>query len=174
MSKQIVVAAAAAMSMLVMAAPARAAEPTYQLLKPVAVSGAAERQVVSYRALPLDRGWAQFTSSEVELVRNQYADLRAHEEPPFPVGGLGTLARELSALQQAQNLRGEVQAVISVDASGRGTAVTWQSAPAPTQAAALEAVLRGTRFEPATCAHTACAMAFPLHVEFGETLLALN
>jgi len=46
--------------------------------------------------------------------------------------------------------------------------------PAQGSVAGLDAILAATRFEPATCAHTACAMAFPLHVEFGDRLLAFS
>lgn len=152
----------------------QADDASYRVLKPVSVTGNAVTPPVTYRALPLDRSWAQFSTSDVELVRNQYADLRAHEEPPFPAGGLATLARELSALQRQQNLRGELHAVIRVDAAGRATAVSWQMAPAQGPVTGLETILKQTTFEPATCAHTACAMDFPLHVEFGDTLLAFN
>lgn len=166
-------AAVAAFSMLGLAAAAQADESAYRVLKPVSVTGSATAPV-SYRSLPLDRAWAQLSSSDVELVRNQYEGLRAHEEPPFPAGGLAQLARELSALQRQQNLRGELQALLSVDAGGRVTAVTWQLSPAQGAVAGLNEILERTRFEPATCAHSACAMAFPLHVEFGDTLLAFN
>lgn len=166
-------AAGAALSMLVLARPALADESAYRMLKPVSVTGSPVAPV-SYRALPLDRSWAQLSSSEVELVRNQYDDLRAHEEPPFPAGGLGQLASELSALQRQQNLRGELQAMVEVDARGRVTKVSWQMMPAQGSVAGLDAILARTVFKPASCAHTACAMAFPLHVEFGDTLLAFN
>jgi hypothetical protein len=167
-------AAGAALSMLMLALPAHAGDPAYKVLKPVSVTGSAVPPAVSYRPLPLDRSWAQLSSSDVEMVRNQYLDLRAHEEPPFPAGGLGQLARELSALQAQQNLRGQLHAVISVDADGRATAVSWQMTPAQGQVAGLDAILKQTAFEPATCAHSACAMEFPLHVEFGDTLIAFN
>lgn len=166
-------AAVAAISMLGLAAAVQADDSAYRLLNPVSVTGSAAAPV-TYRSLPQDRDWAHLSSSDVELVRNQYEGLRAHEEPPFPAGGLGQLARELSALQHQQNLRGELQALLSIDASGRVTAVTWQLSPAQGSVAGLSEILERTRFEPATCAHSACAMAFPLHVEFGDTLLAFN
>lgn len=172
MKNPMLMAAAAALSML--ALPAQAEAPSYKLLKPVAVTGSAVRPAVEYASLPLDRSWRQLSSSETEQVRNQYLDLRAHEEPPFPAGGLRQLASELGVLQRQQNLRGELHAVISVDASGRATAVSWQMAPDQGAVAGLDAILSRTVFEPATCAHSACAMEFPLHVEFGDTLLAFN
>ncbi|WP_293000137.1 hypothetical protein [Nevskia sp.] len=166
-------AAVAALSMLGLAAAAQADESSYRVLKQVSVTGSPAAPV-SYRSLPLDRSWANLSSSDVELVRSQYDDLRAHEEPPFPAGGLAQLASELSALQRKQNLSGELQAMINVDASGRVTAVSWQISPNRGSVAGLNEVLERTRFEPATCAHTACAMAFPLHVEFRDTQLAFN
>ena len=121
--------AGAAFLMLGFAATAQADESAYRVLEPVSVSGSSAAPV-SYRSLPLDRSWANLSSSDVELVRNQYEGLRAHEEPPFPAGGLSQLASELSALQRQQNLRGELQAMINVDAGGRVTAVTWKMTPA--------------------------------------------
>lgn len=173
MINKTMLAAAAAFSMLGLGAAAQADDSAYRVLKPVSVTGSAATPV-TYRSLPLDRSWAQLSSSDVELVRNQYDGLRAHEEPPFPAGGLSQLASELSALQRQQNLRGELQAMIDVDAGGRVTAVTWKLSPAQGQVAGLNEILERTRFEPATCARTACAMAFPLNVEFKDTLLAFN
>ena len=173
MINKTMLAAVAALSMLGLATTAQADESPYRLLKPVSVTGNPAAPV-SYRSLPLDRSWANLSSSDVELVRNQYEDLRAHEEPPFPAGGLHQLASELSTLQSQQNLRGELNALISVDAGGRVTAVTWQMTPKQGSVAGLDEILARTRFEPASCAHSACAMAFPLHVEFGDTLLAFN
>lgn len=173
MINKTMLAAIAAFSILGLAAAAQADESAYRVLKPVSVTGSPAAPV-TYRSLPLDRSWANLSSSDVELVRNQYDGLRAHEEPPFPAGGLGQLASELSALQSQQNLRGELQALISVDAGGRVTAVKWQMSPNQSSVAGLNDILERTRFEPATCAHSACAMAFPLHVEFGDTLLAFN
>lgn len=166
--------ACAALSTLALSIAAQAAEPAYKVLKPVSVTGTAVPAVVSYEALPLDRSWAQLSSREVELVRNQYVDLRAHEEPPFPAGGLAKLADDLSALQRQQNLRGELHAVISVDANGRAKVVSWQMKPEQGPVAGLDAIIERTVFEPATCAHAACAMEFPLHVEFTDTMLAFN
>lgn len=173
MINKTMLAAVAALSVLGLATTAQADESAYRVLKPVSVTGSAAVPV-TYRSLPLDRTWANLSSSDVELVRNQYEGLRAHEEPPFPAGGLGQLASELSALQRQQNLRGELQALISVDAGGRVTAVSWQMTPKQGEVAGLNEILERTRFEPATCANSACAMAFPLHVEFSDTLLAFN
>lgn len=166
-------AAGAALSMLALAGAVQADDSAYRVLKPVSVTGSPVAPI-TYRSLPLDRSWANLSSSDVELVRNQYEGLRAHEEPPFPAGGLAQLARELSALQRQQNLHGELQALVNVDAAGRVTGVTWQMSPEQGAVAGLNEILERTRFEPATCAHSACAMAFPLHVEFSDTLLAFN
>ena len=83
MINKTMLAAAAALSMLGLAAVAQADESAYRVLKPVSVTGSPAAPV-TYRSLPLDRSWAQLSSSDVELVRNQYEGLRAHEEPPFP------------------------------------------------------------------------------------------
>ena len=173
MINKTMLAAGAALSMLVLGGAAQADDPAYRVLKPVSVTGSPVAPI-TYRSLPLDRSWATLSSSDVELVRNQYEGLRAHEEPPFPAGGFAQLASELSALQRQQNLHGELQALVEVDASGRVTGVTWQMTPEQGAVAGLSEILERTRFEPATCAHSACAMAFPLHVEFSDTLLAFN
>ena len=173
MINKTMLAAAATLSMLGMGAAAQADESDYRVLQPVSVTGSAVTPV-TYRSLPLDRAWTELSSSDVELIRNQYEGLRAHEEPPFPVGGFAQLAAELSALQRQQNLRGELRAQVNVDAGGRVTDVKWQLTPAQGSVSGLNEVLQRTRFEPATCAHSACAMAFPLHVEFSDTLLAFK
>ncbi|WP_293371760.1 hypothetical protein [Nevskia sp.] len=164
MSSKTVFVAAAAMALTTVMGAASAKQP-YTLIEPTAFATQHPAEI-AFWSMPLDKTFDQFSSSEMELFRSQYADLRAHEEPPFPMGGLKSIVNELKTAQNRHFIHGEMFAVVNVDASGNAQSVSYLLTPDQGHFADVEAIIKRAKFKPAKCGGTACAMEFPLHVDF--------
>ena len=168
MNNKTVLFAAAAMLLTTHAAIAK--KPGASLAQPVSFSSLQSREL-EQSVLPLDKVFDELSFGEMDLLRNQYALLRNSEEPPYPTGGLQSIVGELNALQAKSGMRGELFAVISVDAAGNARDVSWLMTPEQGSLEEIRSVLLAARFKPAKCGAKACAMEFPLHVDFGSRAL---
>ncbi len=167
MNKKTVLLAAAAMLLVPEAAMAR--KPGASLIEPVSFDRLQPREL-EQSALPLDKAFDDLSFSELDLLRNQYAQLRNSEEPPYPAGGLQSIVGQLNALQARSGMHGELFAVISVDAAGNARDVSWLMTPEQGPLEEIRSLLLAAHFKPAKCGAKACAMEFPLHVDFGRAL----
>jgi hypothetical protein len=119
-------------------------------------------------ALPLGKTFAQLSEDERALLRDQYELLRDSDEPPFPAQGLDGIVGELAVVQARAGLKGEMYAVVAVDARGQAQSVSYlRPLPAEVQDEVREILLRAP-FKPARCGAKACKMEFPLRVDFGS------
>lgn len=160
----------AAVVLLSMSHSAIARKPGASLIEPVSFKKVPAREL-DQSTLPLDKAFDDLSFGEMDLLRNQYAQLRNSEEPPYPAGGLGDIVSQLDALKAKSGMRGELFAVISVDADGKARDVAWLMTPEQGSLDDIRSILLATRFKPAKCGARACAMEFPLHVDFGSRAL---
>lgn len=114
----------------------------------------------------LNLPYERLPQAEQRLVRSWWNDMPQGDEPPFPEGGLQAL---LDPMRKAQNILGEagpVYAVALVDAKGDVVRARVLQAPSDKLADFTAKLLAMTRFKPARCGGSACAMEFPLEMDF--------
>lgn len=119
-------------------------------------------------ALPLGKTFEQLSEDERALLRDQYELLRDSDEPPFPAQGLDGIVGELAAVQARAGLKGEMYAVVAVDARGQAQSVSYLMPLAAEVQQEVREILLRAPFKPARCGAKACKMEFPLRVDFGS------
>lgn len=161
-------AMAAAGSLAVMAAAASAGDdlppPVYGLKDDPLTGSNIRRVAVQGSRVPLNRRYEQLTHDERRSVANWYESLRDGDEPPFPSDGLGPMYAALHRIVSREPEQGSWTFVVAVDPGGAATGVSLAKGEPSDGIRRMAAVLMLTRFKPAICAGTPCAMSFPVRL----------
>jgi TonB family protein len=114
----------------------------------------------------LDRSYEQLSVQERVNFLAAYEMVKANDEPPFPIKGLGAFYYPMAKAQEKLNLSGELIMEISIDVYGDATKVQTLSSPSDviTKFATQLAML--IKFKPAKCDGKPCVMDFPLRILF--------
>lgn len=151
------------------AAPATLAQgsaaPQYTIKEERPRTGSNLRRDTFIGALPLNQRYEELSPEDRRRLHARYEQLGPGDEPPFPEDGLGAIYAPLhKAIGLIRHPRGNLDAIVHVDATGRATQVEILSSPAPELAQLTILVGMEARFKPAKCAGTACAMGFPVRL----------
>jgi hypothetical protein len=117
-------------------------------------------------ALPYDTPYAELSPQQKELVRRAYENLPDDHEPPYPLNGMGSIARQLIQVQQKLAVPGRLVAAAQVDANGDVQNLQIYSTPGEDLSRLVALVLMSEKFKPAICAGVPCAMDFPIRMQF--------
>jgi hypothetical protein len=116
--------------------------------------------------LPIDKTYEQFTPEEKAELRAMYPQLKPDDEPPYPLEGMKPI---FSALKQAQHVlqaRGELNMVVTVGPDGKAIKVEDFGGVYNAKMTELaQQVLLLTKYKPALCDGTPCAMPFPFQLK---------
>ncbi len=124
------------------------------------------KDVVRSSTLPLNKTYAELAPEQQAALRRQYSGMPDADEPPFPAQGLAPLYREVAKGQQKRLARGPMVMFADIDAEGVARAVEIVQTPDPELGRYVAAVLMQQRFKPGLCGGSACAMQYPLRLDF--------
>ena len=142
-------------------------DPAHRLLSESPRPGSRIREVVaSAKHFPIDKRYHELTEAEKAVLRGAYESMPDGDEPPFPAQGLAPIMKRLVQLQGRTRFEGVVHLHVKVNASGDATEVALVKHSSVEAAKAVAYVLVTTKYKPALCRGTACAMDYPFHMEF--------
>ena len=105
------------------------------------------------------------SEAQRKVIRASYAQMQAGQDPPYPTTGLAQLAEDIRIYAAQWKQAGTVHVDVAVDASGGVSSVRILEIPHQTLTRHVTDLLRKTRFTPAQCGPSACAMVFSLKFE---------
>ena len=140
---------------------------TYQLRTDQILSGSISRDTVARGApYPLNKRYQDFTPQEKAVLSELYKEMPESDEPPFPQSGMRDIVRDISDLAGRLELRGAMTIFVSVSSQGVAESVKLVKYDDLQTAKAVAYVLVKTKYKPAICSGSACAMEFPFMFKF--------
>jgi len=126
-----------------------------------------KRDTVWGGSLPFDKAYAQLSPEQQQSLKSRFVQMGEGDEPPFPVDGLGPLIKAIIKVNElVTDTLGRLELEVLVDASGTPTRVDVLRSPDPVLARHAAALAMLTRFKPALCKGSPCAMGFPVGIDF--------
>ena len=123
----------------------------------------------SLASLPRSTNYDQLTPAQKDLVRSSYDALPADDEPPYPVGGMGSLLRPLLYSAHHIQMDGWVDAIADVGPDGVVRSVSVYKSPDPVVITpTMTQLLMLQKFKPGKCKGAPCAMPFALRVNLAD------
>ena len=120
-------------------------------------------------SLPRSVSYEQLTPAQKDIVRSGYEALPAEDEPPYPIGGTGSLLRPLLYSAHHIHMTGWVDAIAEVGPDGVVRSVSLYKSPDPVVITpTLTQLLMLQKFKPGTCKGSPCAMSFALRVNLAD------
>lgn len=116
----------------------------------------------------LNSTYSELAPDERALVRSDYVQLGANDEPPYPLYGMLPVLREMQTIRLATTDDGKVSLIVRVDAQGVPHGFAVLRAPDVGVAKAFGFVLMHTRFKPAMCAGQPCESDFAFRYDFSH------
>ena len=125
-----------------------------------------ERPVVT--GIPIDKSYAELSPEQQSMVKANYGNLGASDEPPYPINGLKEISQRIANSDVSASVNGELVMQVDVSSSGVPTAVTTVHSPDPNIARIATIALQREKFKPGICRGQPCAMPFIYHVELSS------
>jgi hypothetical protein len=125
------------------------------------------RSAARSEELPLNRRYADLDAHEKAIVRANYENMPADDEPPFPAEGLLPIFDALYRGAEKHVPMGLLTLVADVDAEGKVKHVDSFGKVDPDFARFASRVLVATPFKPGVCSGKACSMQYVLRMQFG-------
>jgi hypothetical protein len=127
-----------------------------------------ERSVITGGRVPADKSYAELSPEQQRMVKADYANLGAADEPPYPLNGLRAISQRIANADVSANVDGELVMQVDVSSSGDATSVTAVHSPNARIASVAAAALQREKYKPAICHGQPCAMPFVYHVELSS------
>ena len=127
-----------------------------------------ERPLVTGGRVPIDKSYAELSPEEQRMVKADYGNLGASDEPPYPLNGLKSISQRIAHADVSATVDGELVMQVDVNSSGDATAVTTVRSPNAHIADVAAAALQREKYKPAMCRGQPCAMPFVYHVELSS------
>ena len=116
--------------------------------------------------LPFDKVYEELTTEQKALLRSKYIGLRAEDEPPYPLSGMGEVSRQVSNIQRRLLIEGMLILTVRVSASGEGESVAIYESPDERASQAVAFAAMKVKYKPGKCAGVPCDMDFPYSFHF--------
>ena len=152
----------AALAALMCCTAALAAQPPVYKFRDLPRTGSHLPRNVATSPLPFDKRYGDFTEAQKNVLRAQYEQLDASDEPPFPVHGLGPLFRIVAKLDRSVLKAGPVKAAVQVDPEGKPVSVRVLDAPNDYLTDFIANLLMMERYKPALCKGQPCGQDYLL------------
>ena len=148
-----------------LAAPSLAAD-THQYYLTDMVVGSMLPQDIVGSAVPFDSPYAALSADQRALVAQDYDNLPANDEPPFPLYGVRHTIKALIPLAGLLDLSGPLVATVDVDSHGDAQSVTIFKSPDARIDRLASGALALEKYKPARCAGQPCRMQYVMRVDF--------
>jgi len=135
-----------------------------------ATTGSNIRRTLASAGLPINKQYHELSSDQKSLLRAEYESMSESDEPPYPKNGYVAILGPMSQAQQILGDRGMLSMHVYVDSNGDATRVEIFETPSQEMAKFAAQVVMKTKFKPAVCGSTPCAMAFPVRMELRREL----
>jgi hypothetical protein len=124
------------------------------------------RDAVRPTNIAINRGYADLSPEERQRFLENYENLPAGDEPPFPVEGLRALLDPILKAQQKLLVKGDLFLIATIDAKGEVVEVKAIGSPSARMTKVAASIFYLTKFKPAVCGGSGCQMEFPLRLSF--------
>ncbi|MCK9687099.1 hypothetical protein [Scleromatobacter humisilvae] len=163
MNHRIAVLALAAFALLA-GAPAGAEELPYRISD--VITGSLVPQDIIRSATPFDGRYGDLTPQQKAALADDYENLPAGDEPPYPLYGLRHMIKSVVRYADTAGPVGPLVAGVVVDSQGRAGEVTVYRAPDAETARIIAAALSLEPYKPAVCHGQPCKMTYLLRLDF--------
>lgn len=161
--RQVILALAGAMG-LAAGSAAMADELPYRITDTLV--GSMLPQDIIRAPVPFDGRYEELTTDQKAMLRGDYDNLPAGDEPPFPLYGLRHMVKPLVRFADTYGPVGSVVASVMVDSQGHAGEVTVYRSPDPQLTRLVAGMLALETYKPATCRGQPCKMAYMLRLDF--------
>jgi hypothetical protein len=126
-----------------------------------------KKVIVFTGTIPLDKTYDQLTTEEQNTLKENYENMPAGDEPPFPLSGLMPIYKAIGRAHEDLRLKykGKLVMYVLVDSEGNPKSVSVETSPFPSITQATAYVLMLQKFKPAVCSGKPCSMQFPVTAE---------
>jgi len=126
------------------------------------------RSLVTGNGIPVDKPYGAMSPEQQSLVKADYQQLSASDEPPYPVNGLRFVSNAIAHADVSATVEGELVVQVDVSANGDATTVTTLRSPNAHIARVAATALHREKYKPALCRGQPCAMPFVFHVDLTQ------
>ncbi len=127
-----------------------------------------ERPSVMGSLVPIDKSYAELSPEQQGMVKANYGNLGASDEPPYPLNGLKSISQRIANADVSASVDGELVMQVDVSSSGDATTVTTVHSPNANIARVAAIALQREKYKPGICHGQPCAMPFVYHVELSS------
>ena len=166
MRHRITVLALAAIAGLLSGSAATADELPYRITDTLV--GSMLPQEIIRAAVPFDGSYAELNAQQKATLADDYDNLPAGDEPPFPQYGLRHLLKPVVRFADAYNPVGRLVASVEVDSQGHATEVKVYKSPDVQLTRVIAAALQFEPYKPGVCHGQPCKMSYVLRLDFPE------
>ena len=153
-------------TLVLAAGAAAAAELPYHIND--TITGSNLPQEIIRAAVPFDGRYADLSSAEKATLANDYDNLPAGDEPPYPLYGLRHMVKPLVRFADTYSPVGPLVASVVVDSQGHAGEVTVYKSPDPQLTRVVVGMLALESYKPAVCHGQPCKMAYVLRLDFPQ------
>jgi len=126
-----------------------------------------KRDAVWGGSLPHDKTYAELSPDQQRMLKSRYLEMGEGDEPPYPIDGIGPLLKAFGKANEiARDGLGKLELEILVDSTGTVSKVEVLQSPGAKLAQYAATIGMLTKFKPAVCKGTPCAMGFPVSLNF--------
>jgi hypothetical protein len=126
------------------------------------------RPVVTGMRIPFDKSYAELSPEQQSMLKADYANMGASDEPPFPLNGLKAVSEAIAHAEITASVDGELVVQVDVNSSGDATSANVVRSPNARIARIAANTLQREKYKPALCRGQPCAMPFVYHVELSS------
>ncbi|GGC62637.1 energy transducer TonB [Undibacterium terreum] len=123
------------------------------------------RDIIADAITAYDKPYQELSPEQVRNIRSQYLQLKADQEPPYPLQGTRSIYKSIADAQQQMAVTGELLMDVVIDTEGKAESVKVLQSPSQEMSKFASAVLMLQQYKPAICGGKACEMEFPLRMK---------
>jgi hypothetical protein len=120
----------------------------------------ATERTAALNQLPQGAGYEQLSAEQKAIVRADYDNLPAGDEPPYPIGGQAAIRKQLSKAQDLMKSDGPVTLLVTVDSTGAPKSVAVYDSPDINATKVTTFAVMNAKYKPGKCGGVACRMDY--------------
>jgi hypothetical protein len=132
------------------------------------IVGSVVPQAIINGPVPFDSTYAGLTQGQKAVLNQDYENLAAGDEPPYPLYGVRHLVQPLISYAETYSPIGPMIASVEVDSKGDAVAVKVYRSPDPEMARILSGAMALEKYKPASCSGQPCRMEYVLRLYFPD------
>ena len=120
----------------------------------------ATERLAAQNQLPLGKNYEQLTPEQQAIVRADYDNLPAGDEPPYPIGGLAGIRKQLLKAQATMRADGPVTLLVTIDSTGTPKSVAVYASPDINATKVTSFAVMNAKYKPGKCGGQPCRMDY--------------